>query len=274
MVNRVEAAVEGVRFTEIRRLMPWWQMTGHWPVSEDEVVVGVDFARRYSLKPGDRLDLSGSTGGAAGMTVAGIVKSGGEEDGLLFLAITRLQTLNGLENMVSLVRVMADARDGGLKAAAAGLEKALPAARVREVRQIALSSAALLKKVQLLMILVTVTVLVAAGASVTGTMGTTVLERSREIGLIKSMGATRRTTVLLFVAETAVLGLAGGLAGCVTGYLIAEAVSRSVFSVSTEFTLLTVPVALAAGLLIALAGSLGPLLSVYRLDPVQSLRGE
>jgi putative ABC transport system permease protein len=274
VLNLLEAPVEGVRFAEVRRMMPWWQVTGRWPANEGEVVVGVDFARRFSLKPGDQLALTGSTGGAAGLTVAGIVRSGGEEDSLLFLELSRLQELNGLENQISMVRVMADARSGGLTATTSELEKALPGAKAREVRQLALTSAALLKKVQLLLSLVTVTVLAASGASVTGTMGTTVLERSREIGLIKAMGATRRGTVLLFVAEACVLGLAGGMAGCVTGFFIAEAVSRSVFSVSTEFTLLAVPVALAVGLLIALAGSLGPLLSVYRLDPVQSLRGE
>lgn len=273
-LNRLETPVEGVRFDEIRRMMPWWQVTGRWPADGGEVVVGVDFARRFSLKPGDRVELTGSAGAAAGLTVTGIVRTGGEEDALLFLELPRLQKLNGVENRISLARVMVDGRSGILAAIAAELEKSLPGSRAREVRQIALTSDALLKKVQLLMILVTVTVLAASGASVTGTMGTTVLERGREIGLLKAMGATRRGTVLLFVVEACFLGLAGGAAGCVIGFFIAEAVSRSVFSVPAEFTLLAVPVALAAGLLIALAGSIGPLLSVYRLDPVQSLRGE
>ena len=273
-LNRLETPVEGVRFDEIRRMMPWWQVTGRWPADGGEVIVGGDFARRFSLKPGDRVELSGSAGGASEVTVAGIVRTGGEEDALLFLELPRLQTLNGEENRISLARVMVDGRSGILAATAAELEKSLPGSRAREVRQIALTSDALLKKVQLLMILVTVTVLAASGASVTGTMGTTVLERGREIGLIKAMGATRRGTVLLFVVEACLLGLTGGAAGCAIGFFIAEAVSRSVFSVPAEFTLLAVPVALAAGLLIALAGSLGPLLSVYRLDPVQSLRGE
>ncbi|HEY5975973.1 MAG TPA: ABC transporter permease, partial [Geobacteraceae bacterium] len=165
-------------------------------------------------------------------------------------------------------------RQESLASVTAFLEKSLPGTRVREVRQVTRTSASLLKKVQLLMGLVTAVVLAASAASVTGTMSTTVLERGREIGLIKAVGATRWSAVLLFAAEACLLGVAGGVAGCGIGTLIAEMISRSVFSVSIEFIPLAVPISVATGLLIALAGNLGPLLSVYRLDPVQSLRGE
>lgn len=270
----VELPAEGARFGEIRRMLPWWEPVGRWPAGEAEVIVGADLARRLSLKPGDRLDLTGSAGSTAALTVAGVVRTGGDEDRLLFIDLARLQTLSGLEGRVSLVRVLADARSGMLPVTAAALETAVPGARAREVRQVAQTSATLLKKVQLLMTLVTLVVLAASAASVTGTMSTTVLERGREIGLIKAMGATRLGTVLLFASEACLLGLIGGLAGCGAGVVLAEAVSRSVFSVSTEFTPLALPIAVTVGLLIALAGSVGPMLSVYRLDPVKSLRGE
>ncbi len=272
--GRVELPVEGVRFDQIRRMLPWWEPVGRWPAVESEVVIGADLARRLSLKAGDRIDLTGSAGVTAPMTVAGVVRTGGDEDRLLFIDLSRLQALSGLEGRVSQVRVLADARSGLLPLTAAALESALPGARAREVRQVAQTSATLLKKVQLLMILVTLVVLAASGASVTGTMSTTVLERGREIGLIKAMGATRLGTVLLFATEACLLGVTGGLAGCGAGVVLAEAVSRSVFSVSTEFTPLALPLAVTVGLLIALAGSVGPMLSVYRLDPVKSLRGE
>lgn len=272
--GREELPVEGVRFDEIRRMLPWWEPVGRWPAAATEVIVGADLAKRLSLKPGARLELTGSAGSTAVLTVAGVVRTGGDEDRLLFIDLLRLQTLSGLEGKVSLVRVLADTSGVGLAPTAADLEAALPGARAREVRQVAQGSAVLLKKVQMLMMLVALVVLAASGASVTGTMSTTVLERGREIGLIKAMGATRLGTVLLFATEACVLGVAGGVAGCGMGVAMAEAVSRSVFSVSTEFAPLALPLAVAVGLLIALAGSVGPMLSVYRLDPVKSLRGE
>lgn len=274
MFNGVEVQADGVRFDEIRRMLPWWEPAGGWPVAGDDVIAGADVARRFSLQPGARMMLTGTSGRPAEVRIAGIVRTGGDEDGLLFLDISRLQSLNGRENRVSMARVMADARPGMLSSTAAALEAALPGLRAREVRQVARTSDAILKKVQLLMALVTVVVLAASAASVTGTMSTTVLERGREIGLIKAMGATRRGTVLLFAAEASLLGITGGLAGCGIGAIIAEAVSRSVFAVPAEFTLLAVPLSVAVGMVIALAGSMGPMFAVYRLDPVKSLRGE
>ena len=274
LLEHAEVPAEGVRFNEVRRMLPWWEPVGSWPVREDEVIIGAGLARRFKLAPGARIELAGPAGGPAAMTVAGVVSTGGEEDGLLFLDLGRIQAISGLGGRVTQVRLMAETGGGTLPAVAAALEQRLPGTRTREVRQITHTSATLLKKVQLLMGLVTAVVLAASAASVTGTMSTTILERGREIGLVKAMGATRRGVMLLFAAEACVLGLAGGLAGWAAGVIIAEAVSQSVFAVSSGFTLLAVPVSLATGLLIAFAGSVGPLLSVYRLDPVQSLKGE
>lgn len=54
LFGTIELPVEGVRFGEIRRMLPWW-----WPAGEAEVIVCADVARRFLLKPGDRLELSG-----------------------------------------------------------------------------------------------------------------------------------------------------------------------------------------------------------------------
>ena len=133
LFGKVELPVEGVRFDEIRRMLPWWEPAGRWPIGSDEVVIGADLARRLSLKPGDRMELAGSAGSTAALTVAGVVRTGGEEDRLLFLDLSRLQTLSGLEGRVSLVRVLADTSGGGLATTAAALEAALPGATRDEI---------------------------------------------------------------------------------------------------------------------------------------------
>jgi len=62
--------------------------------------------------------------------------------------------------------------------------------------------------------------------------------------------------------------------GFLVGNAIAELVTRTVFATSISFMPRYFPAALAISLGIALLGSLGALLTVYRLDPAQSLRGE
>jgi putative ABC transport system permease protein len=264
--------VEGVNFADIRRLFPWWQLKGNWPTA-GETVVGSDLATRLKLKPGDTLELAGKAQ-TVRLRVSGIVSSGGEEDGLLFLALPELQQALGLDGQLTLVRLMVTAGDDRLKKSAAELQLLLPLAKVNEVRQTARTSEGLLAKVKLLMFMVTAVVLVSAGSSVAGTMSTTVLERGKEIGLMKAMGGTRWEVMLLFCGEAAMLGILGGFAGYLFGSVIAQFIARTVFSASAEFLPLFAGISLGVSLFLALLGSVGPMIAVFKLDPVRSLRGE
>ena len=263
---------EGVNFSDIRRLFPWWQLKGVWPAA-GEMVIGNDVAARLKLKPGDFMELAGAAQ-TVRLRISGIVSSGGEEDTLLFLALPELQQALGLNGQLSLVRLMVTVAGNSLKKSATALQLLLPAAKVNEVRQTARTSEGLLAKVKLLMILVTAVVLVSAGSSVTGTMSTTVLERSKEIGLMKAMGGTRWEVMLIFCSEAALLGGLGGVAGYIVGSIIAQFITKTVFAASAEFIPWFVFVSLGVSLFLALLGSVGPMISVFKLDPVRSLRGE
>jgi putative ABC transport system permease protein len=271
-LNNSDLMAEGVNFVDIRRLFPWWQLKGGWPVA-GEAVLGLDLATRLKLKPGDTLQLGGKVQDVH-LRVSGIVSTGGEEDGMLFMALPELQQALGLTGEISLVRLMVTAGGNSLQKSAAALQRQLPGAKVNEVRQTARTSEGLLAKVKLLMILVTAVVLVSAGSSVTGTMSTTVLERSKEIGLMKAMGATRWEVLLIFCGEAALLGVIGGLAGYLLGSGIAQFITQTVFSASAAFIPWIGGISLAVSLFLALLGSIGPMVSVFKLDPVRSLRGE
>lgn len=270
--KEADVMVEGVNFAEVRRLFPWWQVNGGWPAA-GEAVIGNDLAAQLKVKAGDTLELSGAAQ-TLKVRISGTVATGGEEDALLFLDLPELQKALGLEGQVSLVRLMVTAGGESLKQSAQRMQSLYPAAKVKEVRQIARTSEGLLAKVKLLMLLVTAVVLVSAGSSVAGTMSTTVLERGKEIGLMKAMGGTRWEVMLIFCGEAALLGVFGGVAGYLFGSLTAQFITRTVFSASAEIIPWFVFVSLGVSLFLALLGSLGPMTSVFKLDPVKSLRGE
>lgn len=271
-IKNADIMVEGVNFSDIRRLFPWWQLKGNWPAA-GEAVIGNDLANRLKLKPGESMDLNGKSGPVR-LRVAGIVSSGGEEDGMLFLALPELQQMLGLDHQLSLVRLMVTAGGDRLKKSASALQERLPTATVNEVRQTARTSEGLLAKVKLLMLMVTAVVLVSAGSSVTGTMSTTVLERGKEIGLMKAMGGTRWEVMLIFCGEALMLGVLGGVAGYLFGSIIAQFITKTVFAASSEFIPWFAGISLGVSLFLALLGSIGPMVSVFKLDPVRSLRGE
>jgi putative ABC transport system permease protein len=270
--KNADIMVEGVNFAEVRRLFPWWQIRGGWPAA-GEAVIGSDLAARLGAKTGETLDLAGSSQNLH-LRIAGIVSTGGEEDGLLFLDLPLLQSALGLDGQITMVRLLVTAGRDSLAKQADALQTLLGAGKVKEVRQIAHTSEGLLAKVRLLMFLVTAVVLVSAGSSVTGTMSTTVLERSKEIGLMKAMGGTRWEVLLIFSGEAVMLGALGGIAGYLFGSGIAQFITRTVFAASSEFIPGFAAVSFGVSIFLALLGSTGPLMSVFRLDPVRSLRGE
>ncbi|AJE04655.1 ABC transporter permease [Geobacter pickeringii] len=271
--SRGELPAEGVEFGAMHRLYPWWQVTGRWPEGEGGVLAGSAVARARGWRPGSVVSVTGP-GGSVSLTVAGIVSSGGDEDKLLLLPLGRLQQILGLPGRLSRVQLVADGTQEPLSRLAARIAARLPGARVVEVRQVARTSEELLRKVQLLLALVAVIVVTTAGVSVAGTVGTTVLERGKEIGLMKALGGSRRDVLLIFVMEGALLGVAGGVAGYLFGTGVAALVMATAFGTAPAITPVFLPVAVGAGLLLVTVGSVGPLVSVFRLDPVQSLRGE
>jgi putative ABC transport system permease protein len=270
--RQADIMVEGVNFAEIRRLFPWWQVRGAWPAAA-EAVAGGDLAARYGLKAGDTIEIAGPEQ-TVRLRISGTVATGGEEDGLLFLALPELQRLAGLDGRLTTVRLLVSAEGESLQKKAAALQAFFQGAKVSEVRQIARTSEGLLAKVKVLMILVTAVVLVSAGSSVAGTMSTTVLERGKEIGLMKAVGGTRWEVMLIFCGEAALLGILGGLAGYLFGTAIAQFITKTVFSASAEFIPWFAGISLGVSLFLALLGSIGPMVSVFKLDPVRSLRGE
>ncbi len=117
--------------------------------------------------------------------------------------------------------------------------------------------------------------LVVASLAVTNTMFTAVVERRREIGLHRVVGATRRQVVSRLVSEAASLGLAGSMLGLVVGALAVQMLNAFAERLGAPIFLLTTRLAIAAvalpGSLAALAG-LWPAWRAARLPPTDAVR--
>ncbi|MBU0758051.1 MAG: ABC transporter permease [Nanoarchaeota archaeon] len=76
--------------------------------------------------------------------------------------------------------------------------------------------------VQLFVYIIATISLVVGGIGIMNTMYTSVLERSREIGIMKAIGARNSDILKLFLIESGLLGLVGGIIGATLGYLLAK----------------------------------------------------
>jgi len=119
--------------------------------------------------------------------------------------------------------------------------------------------------------------LLVGGLSVINTMTMSVAERTREIGVRKAIGATDGAIMRQFIAESAVMGVIGGLLGLGLGALVGAAGNQAGAQSATELFLLTPR--LAAGsvvfaLVLGIVSGLYPAWYAARLNPVRALRYE
>jgi putative ABC transport system permease protein len=115
--------------------------------------------------------------------------------------------------------------------------------------------------------------LMVGGVGVVAIMMISVTERTREIGVRKALGATRREIMFQFLVEAATLTLVGCVIGMALGALIAWAI-RSFSPIPATVPLLSVVAAVVASILTGVLFGLYPASRASRMDPVEALRYE
>jgi putative ABC transport system permease protein len=117
--------------------------------------------------------------------------------------------------------------------------------------------------------------LVIASLAVANTMFTAVVERRREIGLWRVVGATRRQVIGRLLAEAAALGVAGSLLGLAVGTAAVAGLNAAAEHLGAPVFLMTPRLAVAAGVfpaLLAAAAGLWPAWRAARLAPTEAIR--
>jgi len=115
--------------------------------------------------------------------------------------------------------------------------------------------------------------LLVGGIGIMNIMLASVMERTREIGVRRAVGATRRDIVRQFLIETTIITVSGGLAGTVVGVLLSELVAYFA-GWSTVVTVTSVVLACAVSVSVGIVFGLYPAVRAARLDPVYALHYE
>lgn len=277
-MNHLPLTVAGTDFSQVMKTRPYWKIAGRVPMDEDEILIGRDIAAMTSLKPGDVIDLAGKDRDKnrfrLKLTISGVVQTGGKEDGFLFVALPLLNELMSGEEEMQIMELSVAATEDVLVQYLERIGQDFHALVPRLVKRITHSETVVLEKLQALVYLVTGIMLSLTMICVATTMMAVVMERRKEIGLKKAVGAENGKIVAEFMGTGLVLGVAGGSFGCVVGYFFALAVSFSVFGRSVTVIPSVIVMTLALSVAVTMLACLLPVRRVVAIEPALVLRGE
>jgi putative ABC transport system permease protein len=261
--------VAGADLSRLRRLNPEWRIEGRLP-GPGEAWIGSHAARLLQLRPGERATVA-IDGSTARWLVVGTVTAGTSADDQLFAPRAQVAALSRLHGYTTLQFHVPGA---AMTAAMAGLRRLLPGAQAEPVRPIAAGEARILLSTRTMLasatLLILFTVLLCVGAGLT----TLALQRRRDFGLMKALGASELRVMGGFMGEAALIGAAAALAGIVLGAVVAGAMGTALFGEWIWPTATAILAALVLTIAVAAAAALLPWPIVHSAAPAAILRGE
>ncbi len=284
--------------TGVAHLRDWWAVTGSWPQAEDEVVVGSRLAAELGWETGDHVTLDGENG-RVDATISGVFESGSDEDNQLFASLAVAQQLANRSGEVGSIEVRAiTTPDNDLAREAASdpsalsadewetwyctayvgsiayqIEEAMTNVVAKPVRQVADTEGAILDKTQLIMSVVAIFAMIAASLGIANLVTASVMERSKEVGLMKALGARNTSIVGVILTETMVVALIGGIVGFGVGVGLAQLVGHLVFGSGIAIRPIVAPLMALVILLTVVVGCLPSMRYLLKLRPAQVLHG-
>jgi putative ABC transport system permease protein len=270
--------------TGIQTISPWWNVEGNWiqgPDDNSSSMIGINVAEKLDLAVGDTFTIKYSSGLGDDLnytfhdlTVVGIVETGSNENDQIFVNLHVAQNLTSRDDKIHTVQVSALCNACPVDTFAEEIEGNISGVDARTVKQLVSAEMNILGKIENIMFLVTIVALLASALGVTTTMTSSVLERKKEIGLMKSVGAENKKIMSLFYSEAFVIGFLGGIIGYVIGFILSQIIGFSVFNTSVAPRLEIIPIVIVISVFVALLASIIPVRRAVKVEPAIVLRGE
>lgn len=271
----------GIQPEQYARIVPLPEkiVTGTYRLTNTDILIGTELADDLGVQLGDKLRITTSSGGNLTLTISGTFDLGSRGANrrnayvLLSTAQNLVNLIGGVSSIDLTVREPFAAEE---IAQSIARETSLDALSwIKSNSQFFLGLNAQKFSSQLIRLFVGLSV----AAGIASVLVVSVVQRSKEIGILRAMGGSRGQMMRIFLIQGAVVGLLGSLMGSAiaTGLLIVwRAVAKNpdgtpmfVITVSPSLYVSAAVVATLAGLIAAVT----PALRAARLEPVEAIRG-
>lgn len=244
-------------------------------LDSNNILVGVDFLRDYNLKINDIIPLQLSNGKVETFRIAGALDLGNaiNNRNWIFMNLTRAQYIFDKKGFISTIDIqledpfMGDNVTTYLRQRFFDMEvnswtKELPDLLVA------------LKSQSITTIIIQIFITLATSMSISSILGITVLQKSKQLGILKTMGLSDRDSMKIFIYEGAIFGVVATAVGIVIGLIIIWIFHRSPslafpISVKLKYSLLISFISISS----AVVASLLPALKSKKLNPIDIIRG-
>jgi lipoprotein-releasing system permease protein len=254
-------------------------VTGREDVGPLDIIIGTELAKDLGTTVGDKLSLTTARGIASTLTVIGIFDFGnkGVNDRNVYVTLHAAQSLLDLPGGVSSIELNVDDPFAAERVAQAiSAQTGLQAdSWIRTNEQFFSAIAAQTLSNNFIRFFVALT----AALGIASVLVVSVVQKSREIGILRAMGTSRAQVLRLFLLQGAAMGLAGSTFGSLLGYLFLNfwrGVARNpdgtpMFIV--EFEPMLFVYAAAGATLVGTLAAMVPARRAAMLDPVVAIRG-
>jgi putative ABC transport system permease protein len=244
-------------------------------------VLGSDLARELGARPGDRLDLRGVSFEVVGVLqptlsapdTTALVPLAAAQDLFIESLPRALQAALDPRSLATQLVVYPTAgEDEAVVDGIANLPTKLATMTSADFDQQVGSTTLIFNAIIVGVALIS---LVVGGLSVINTMAMSVTERTREIGIKRAIGGSRRRIIRDLVAEAGLIGLIGGVLGLALGaivVLVANEAGRASGTILFDLTVGTAAFAVGFSTVLGMVAGIVPAWSAARLDPVQAIR--
>ena len=207
-----------------------------------------------------------------------------ETDDNIHITPRDFKRLTGMENSTSAIVRVYDVSN--VESIAAEIEKVVNENHGNDEFVSTITMTSILESIQDVITIVNIVLLsiasialVVASIGIMNTMLTSVIERTREIGIMKAIGATNKNVLFIFIMEGVIISLIGGFIGIMLGFIGSQGFS-AVFAGSFGaelmpiITIQSVSIGLTVAVIVGMLSSLYPARKAAKMSPIEAVRYE
>jgi putative ABC transport system permease protein len=247
----------------------YWHVQGAPAITPGKCLAGESLAAQLNLQLNAPVALEGQP-----CTLAGIISSGSTEDQELIVDFASAAALSGIHDAASAIEIQAPGDH--LDAIRTTLAAQFPSADIRTVRAVAGTESNVVVKMRAALLLLTLLILAITTLCVTSNFSEIVIDRAKEIGIMKALGGAERGIAAFFISESVTLAVLATLIGYTAGIFAAAGIGREIFGgvfhVNVDWQVLAGVAAVM--LLVATVATAIATARIWNIQPAVILRGE